>query len=101
MKEHLVNALLLVVGIILIIALHLIPLGGWLISLRILGLILGAFLIIINLCDLSMFSINTYRKVMETGTEEQQIKAKRIIKIVGYSASACCFIIAFLVLFLG
>jgi len=101
MKEHLVNALLLAVGIILIIVVHLIPLGGWLISLRILGLILGAFLIIINLYDLSMFSIDAYRKVMETGTEEQKIKAKRTAKIIGYSASTCCFIIAFLVLILG
>jgi len=101
MKEHLVNVLLLAVGVILIIAVHLIPLGGWLISLRILGLILGAFLIIINLYDLSMFGIDAYRKVMETGTEEQQIKAKKIVKIVGYSASTCCFIIALLVLVLG
>ena len=101
MKEHLVNALLLAVGIILIIAVHLIPLGGWLISLRILGLILGAFLIIINLYDLSMFSIDAYRKVMETGTEEQKTKAKRTVKIIGYSASTCCFIIVLLALVLG
>lgn len=101
MKEHLVNALLLAVGVILIIAVHLIPLGGWLISLKILGLILGAFLIIINLFDLFMFSVDAYRKVMETGTEEQQIKVKRTVKIVGYSASTCCFIIAFLILVLG
>ena len=101
MKEHLVNALLLAVGVILIIAVHLIPLGGWLISFKILGLILGAFLITINLYELSMFSIDAYRRVMETGTEEQQIKAKRTVKIVGYSASTCCFIIAFLVLVLG
>lgn len=101
MKEHLFDVLLLAVGIILIIAMHLIPLGGWLISFKILGLILGAFLIIINLYDLAKFGIDAYGKVMETGTEEQKIKAKKTIKIIGYSASICCFTIAVLILVLG